>query len=122
MTRCPCDSGLPAGECCEPILQGDEALTAVALMRSRYTAYVREDAEYLLYSWHPRTRPREVRFPENQKWLGLAIKRQEAGGEQDEEGLVEFVARFKIAGRGHRMHEISRFTRFEGRWVYLDAE
>ncbi len=122
MTNCHCDSGLPFETCCEPIIQGVLAPTAIALMRSRYTAYVVEDTNYLLHSWHPRTRPRAISFPQNQKWLGLSIKRSAAGGESDDQGTVEFVARFKIVGRGHRMHEVSRFERFNGRWVYVDAE
>ena len=117
---CPCDSGAPYGECCGPILSGaGKAMTATALMRSRYTAFVERRDEYLLQSWHPRTRPKSVEFNPDQRWLGLKIKSHHAGGESDEEGTVEFVARYKIQGRGHRLHEVSRFVRVAGSWVYL---
>jgi SEC-C motif-containing protein len=93
-----------------------------ALMRSRYTAYVLEDAAYLLATWHPDTRPQALHFdqPPRPKWLGLSIKRR---AETDaSHGLVEFVARYKIDGRAFRMHETSRFERIEGRWFYRDGE
>ena len=91
-------------------------------MRSRYTAYVLGRAEYLLDSWHPEYRPDSLDLDSSQNWLGLRILRTEGGGEADDQGLVEFVARFKIAGRGHRLHEISRFTRAGERWLYIDGE
>ena len=91
-------------------------------MRSRYSAFVACDADYLRASWHPDTRPSRVRFDPDQRWLGLSIKDTEAGSEHDTEGVVEFVARFKVQGRGHRLRERSRFERIEGRWYYLDGE
>ncbi|MCB1692239.1 MAG: hypothetical protein KDI19_05695 [Pseudomonadales bacterium] len=91
-------------------------------MRSRYTAYVIENEAYLLSSWHPSTRPRSVAFEPGQKWLGLTIKSVEAGGEDDDEGVVEFVARFRQGNTAHRMHERSRFSRVLGRWHYVDGE
>ena len=122
-SNCPCGSGAPLADCCQPYLSGGApAPTAEALMRSRYSAYVLGKTAYLLASWHPSTRPAALSLDENQQWLGLKIRRAEQGGEQDTEGLVEFVARFKIAGRGHRLHEISRFERLDGRWVYLNGE
>jgi uncharacterized protein YchJ len=35
---------------------------------------------------------------------------------------VEFVARSRLAGRGQRLHERSRFVREEGRWFYVDGD
>ena len=90
-------------------------------MRSRYTAFVRCDEEYLLASWHPDTRPSRVRLDDQQRWLGLSIRATEAGGAEDATGTVEFVARFMVAGKGHRLHEISRFEKIAGRWYYLDG-
>lgn len=120
---CPCDSGRPFGACCAPFLCG-EALppSAEALMRSRYSAFVLEDEAYLLATWHPATRPesldqdRETR----PKWLGLNVK---ARTQPDpDHATVSFVARYKIAGRAHRLQEVSRFERLESRWYYLDGQ
>ncbi len=120
---CPCGANASLADCCLPYLTGRAyAPTAETLMRSRYSAYVLGNADYLLESWHPETRPAALDLDQAQQWLGLKIRRAVEGGEQDTAGLVEFVARFKIAGRGHRLHEISRFERLDGRWVYLDGE
>ncbi len=119
---CPCGSSQPFSGCCQPLLDGGAASSAEALMRSRYTAFVTGDAEYLLQSWHPMNRPAEVGIDVEQKWLGLKIRHTEAGQADDTHGIVEFVARYKIAGKAYRLHEISRFSRVEGRWVYVDGE
>jgi SEC-C motif domain protein len=120
---CPCDSGGPFGSCCGPILSGlKPAPTALALMRSRYCAYVTQDADYLLKSWHPDTRPAQISFDPQQRWLGLKIKATQAGERDDQTGVVEFVARYKIAGAGHRIHERSRFVRIGDHWHYLDGD
>lgn len=120
---CPCGSGRPFGQCCAPRLGGEApAPNAEALMRSRYCAYVLEDEAYLLATWHPRTRPPRLDLDQEPcpKWLGLSVK---ARAVQDpDHATVEFVARYKIAGRAHRLHEISRFERLDGRWLYLDGD
>jgi SEC-C motif-containing protein len=56
--------------------------------------------------------------------LGLEVKRHEPPGDAlgDNEARVEFVARYKIGGRAHRLHEVSRFQRLDGRWYYVDGE
>lgn len=121
-TFCPCGSGRPLAACCGPLLAGTgQAVDAEALMRSRYTAYVRGDTAYLLATWHPDTRPASLDFEREPacKWLGLSVKRHEDGG--DGRARVEFVARYKIGGRAHRLHETSRFLREAGRWFYLDG-
>ena len=91
-------------------------------MRSRYSAYVELDEAYLLSTWHASTRPSRVRLNPGQRWLGLSIKTCSEGPAEDNWGTVEFVARFKVEGKGHRLRENSRFERIEGRWYYLDGE
>jgi SEC-C motif-containing protein len=34
---------------------------------------------------------------------------------------VEFVARYRVGGRAHRLHETSRFVHEDGRWYYVDG-
>lgn len=91
-------------------------------MRSRYCAFVLCDQPYLLATWHPETRPGTVRLTEQQRWLGLSVHATEGGGLDDSTGIVEFVARFKEGSKGHRLHEISRFEKIEGRWFYRDGQ
>ena len=93
-------------------------------MRSRYTAFVLGNTEYLLATWHPDTRPGHLDPQEfgQRRWLGLKVKAVSRGAAADDYGEVEFVARWKVAGRAQRLHERSRFVRIDGRWVYLDGK
>ncbi|WP_225733267.1 YchJ family protein [Pseudoclavibacter sp. CFCC 13796] len=96
--------------------------TAEALMRSRFEAFRQEDAAWLLASWHPRTRPAELRFDPEVRWRGLQIVDTVAGEPDDSEGIVEFRATYMAGGERGIQHERSRFVRDQGRWVYLDGE
>ena len=122
-TVCPCESGRPYRDCCEPYHQGAAAPTPEALMRSRYSAYALRLSLYLLATWHPGTRPPpdEVDLGETRTvWLGLRIVRSGQSGE--DEGIVEFVARYRVGGASAvRLHETSRFVREHGVWFYVDG-
>ncbi|GHD78102.1 YchJ family protein [Vogesella fluminis] len=96
--------------------------SAEVLMRSRYAAFVLGNEAYLRQSWAAETLPDELLLDAGVKWLGLSILSTEAGGEQDQTGVVTFVARYKINGRAGRMRECSRFVREQGLWRYLDGE
>jgi SEC-C motif domain protein len=113
---------LPYDDCCGRFHRGDEiAPTAEALMRSRYSAYVRDLRTYLLDTWHARTRPAQLLPPDpGLRWLGLEVRQHRV---QDEtHATVEFVARNKLAGRAQRLHELSRFVHEGGRWYYVDGD
>lgn len=89
-------------------------------MRSRYSAFVLDVRAYLLDTWHTSERPALIDPPElGLSWLGLDVKRSEMLS--DDRGIVEFVARSKLGGRAHRLHEVSEFVREGGRWFYLKA-
>jgi SEC-C motif domain protein len=119
---CPCTSGKALQRCCGPLLGGAVAPDAEALMRSRYSAYVLRDAPYLLATWHPGTRPASLDLSGDDgiRWLGLSVRRHVQTGPESAE--VEFVARYRLGGRGYRMHETSRFEREDGRWFYVVGE
>jgi SEC-C motif-containing protein len=122
-TLCPCESGKTYKLCCQPYVeQSSNAPTAEALMRSRYSAFALLHEDHLRYSWHPDTCPQTIHLNINTKWLGLKIINTVAGGENDDTGEVEFIARSKINGKASRLHENSHFKRFENRWVYLDGK
>ncbi len=96
--------------------------TAMELMRSRYTAYVVGNTDYLRKTWAARTCPPDLdaSSDKNTRWLGLQIKRHDVIDDQHAE--VEFVARYKIGGRAYRLHESSRFERDEAsHWRYIDG-
>jgi SEC-C motif-containing protein len=133
---CPCGAAAPKrqasakaprfAECCGQYLSGAAVPpTALELMRSRYSAYVLGDAGYLRATWDASTCPADLALdleaPDAPRWLGLQIKRFEAL--DDTHAIVEFVARFKAGARGHRLHEVSRFTLgTDGRWRYVDGD
>jgi len=96
--------------------------TALALMRSRYVAYVIQATDYLLATWHPNTRPASLGLDVNQRWLGLKIGAVELGEPSHYTGSVDFVARYKIAGKAFRSHELSHFKRVGKRWYYVDGD
>jgi len=122
-TPCPCGRGVPFGRCCGPLVgRVREAATAEQLMRSRYTAFVLRDAEYLVHSWLPAVRPRRVTFAPDQEWTGLVVVATEAGGLLDATGIVEFVAHHRRDGVDGELHERSAFVRHDGRWVYAGAD
>ncbi|AYF98605.1 YchJ family protein [Protaetiibacter intestinalis] len=122
MSACPCGSGRAFAECCGPILAGEPAPTAEALMRSRFTAFARGDAAHLLRSWHPSTRPASLGLDDATVWRRLQLVDTVAGGPDDAEGVVEFRASYRGPDGAGLLHERSRFVRHEGRWVYLDGE
>lgn len=117
-TACPC-GGKDFPACCGRYIDGGELpATAEQLMRSRYTAYVLGRESYLKDTWHPGTRPADVAPDDGVKWLGLEVRRHVPQGDA---AVVEFVARYKVGGRAHRLHEVSRFRREDGRWYYVDG-
>ena len=88
-------------------------------MRSRYSAFVLKRADYLAATWHTSTRPRDVSPDDGTQWLGLDVRCHTVV--DAEHAQVEFVAHYRMAGRGARIHELSRFVREAGRWYYLDG-
>ena len=89
-------------------------------MRSRYCAYVLNRNAYLKATWHASTRPTDVLQDDSTQWLGLEVRRHTVNDANHAE--VEFVARYRTAGRGVRIHERSRFVREAGRWYYVDGD
>lgn len=92
-------------------------------MRSRYTAYVLIREEYLWNTWHASTRPAQIGLEAGNpvQWQGLTIQRTEAGNITDREGVVEFVARYKVNGKAGLLQETSRFLKENGQWFYVDG-
>ncbi|KAF0646811.1 hypothetical protein K701_26775 [Streptomyces fradiae ATCC 10745 = DSM 40063] len=120
----PCPCGLPAayGECCGRFHTGAAtAPTAERLMRSRYSAFVVRDAAYLLATWAPATRPRDVDFDPDMRWTGLEILDTRDGTPFHTTGTVAFTARYTHRGEPGELRERSRFEQAGGRWLYVDG-
>jgi len=134
--ECPCGGTAPNrrdadkpprfADCCGRFIDGGAvAPTALELMRSRYSAYVLGESQYLRDTWAPQTCPADLDIdtgaPDAPRWLGLQIKRFTPL--DDTHAEVEFVARYKVGGRAHRLHESSRFIRGDdARWRYVDGD
>lgn len=107
--------------CCGRYLDHDTpAPDAESLMRSRYSAFARGRRDYLLATWHASTRPPLLELDAAAKWLGLDVRSHRILDAEHAE--VEFVARWREAGRAVRLHERSRFVREQGRWLYVDGD
>jgi SEC-C motif-containing protein len=121
---CPCGTGRLYAACCGRYHAGPlhlQAPDAQALMRSRYSAYVRALAPYLLATWHAGTRPAALAVDNpGLHWLGLEVRQHRVI--DADHATVEFVARSKLGGRAQRLHEVSRFVREAGRWYYVDGD
>ena len=93
------------------------------LMRSRYTAFVLKLDDYLLRTWHPSTRPADLDLSEDcTEWIKLEILNCQHGSPNDQRGKVEFKAHYRLGNRSAYLHEISRFRREDGKWLYLDGK
>jgi SEC-C motif-containing protein len=87
-------------------------------MRSRYSAFVVRDTGYLLRTWHPRSRPAELELDPRMRWTGLEILGTSDGSAFHSTGTVTFRASYQ----GGSLHELSRFERVDGAWVYVDGD
>ncbi len=125
---CFCGSGIRAVECCQPYLEGcRQPSNPESLMRSRYSAYVTGNIDYLTATWHPDCqaslwRNELIAGQENTDWRDLQIITSAAGKSADE-GFVEFIARYYDRQKQHSgfIHERSRFVRADNRWYYIDG-
>jgi len=127
MNSCPCGSGNDYAACCEPIITGKKsAETAEQLMRARYSAHVKVDVDFLYASTHPDSREgydHKVTkdWAENSEWHGLEILGTTDGGPKDEEGEVEFIARFRDKGGIRSHHERALFKRDKKQWLFFEG-
>ena len=129
---CPCGGTLSIAKgtkaqpliyanCCARFIEdGACAPDASLLMRSRYSAYVLERSDYLLATWESTSRPQSLEFEKNTKWLGLEIKSFKLT--TDDSADVEFVARYRVSGKGHRLHERSHFVLSNKGWLYKSGD
>lgn len=123
--ECPCGTRSAYDACCGKFhSSGNEATapTAEALMRSRFSAFAVGDLPYLLATWHPNTRPAVLDPSPDHTWIDLEVIEVERGGMLDNDGVVDFVARYRLDGLEGELRERSTFSRHERRWVYVSGE
>lgn len=122
---CACGSKKSYKQCCEPIHHDILlAQTPLLLMKSRYTAYVMGNIDYLMISHHSTTQPISekeeiLNWTKSVKWLGLEII--EAPKTTSDEGFVTFKAHFLENGSQQVIYEKSRFLKENNYWTYVDG-
>jgi len=127
MDECPCQSGKPYEECCQPLLNGTRtAMTAEQLMRSRYSAFATMQLDYLLTTLHPDKHDQHDenatrKWAQQSDWIGLEILHTENGGSDDQSGFVEFKAHYRQAGSRKVHHEKAEFKKHQGSWFFVDG-
>lgn len=126
---CPCGSNLEFQNCCDPFLQGkSHPETAEKLMRSRYSAYVHGNIDYLEKTLAPESKSdfdaKSARqWAKQAQWKGLKILSTQQGQADDATGVVEFVATYKQGSEGFDHHETSTFRKSEsGKWLFVDGD
>lgn len=126
--KCPCGSSLSYAKCCDPLITGKAAAeTAESLMRSRYSAYVKVEMDYLFETTHPDYRKGYDHegtrtWAENAEWHGLEIISSSRGGGEDSLGEVEFIARFSEDGSERAHHELGKFKKLDGKWYFTEGK
>jgi SEC-C motif-containing protein len=125
---CPCCSNKKPESCCLPIITGKQkAPTAEALMRARYSAFVRGEIEFIMSSHHSKTvkdvnREEVEQWSKGSEWLGLKVVQTQKGQASDEDGIVIFHARYGQNGKIEDHWEHAQFEKEHGEWKFLDAQ
>ena len=127
MEMCPCGSTRTYEECCGLLIKGERpAVTAEQVMRSRYSAYVKVETDYLFSTTHPDHRQGYDHkgtklWAENSQWEGLEILGTSGGGPEDSEGEVEFIACYREKGLKKQYHENAHFKKENGIWYFTEG-
>jgi SEC-C motif-containing protein len=127
MTACSCGSQKEFNVCCEPYLKGKKKpATALDLMRSRYSAFVHHEFDYIFNTHHASTRNELDKdgvksWGMESKWLGLEVISTDKGQEKDNEGTVEFKCKFILKDAEQVHHELSTFKKENGEWFFVDG-
>ena len=121
---CPCGSGKTYSECCEPLIKKTaKAASAEALMRARYSAYVKHEIDYIIDTCEKSDQVADIDrkatedWSRNSTWHGLKILSVQPGKEPDSE-IVEFEATYTQKGIRDVHHETGLFKKINGEWLY----
>ncbi|WP_294288962.1 YchJ family protein [uncultured Chryseobacterium sp.] len=120
--NCPCCSGKTYEDCCQPFHTGENnAPTAEALMRSRFSAFAIPNGDYLMETTFPGKRKYHNRkdlqeWGEINTWTKLEIINKPNANK------VEFKAFYTDEdGVPQIHHELSTFKMVQNRWFYVSG-
>ncbi|NRD22084.1 Sec-C motif domain protein [Winogradskyella litoriviva] len=123
--NCYCGTNKTYQDCCEVFhLNNGKTETAEQLMRSRYSAFVLANGDYLMATHHQSTRPIKekkaiVKWAKSVQWIKLEVLDTSKGSKDDIEGTVTFNAYFFENGKVDVIHEKSAFVKEGNLWYYL---
>ncbi|XOV78302.1 MAG: YchJ family protein [Aestuariibacter sp.] len=123
---CYCCSGVEFEHCCAPLLAKDiPAPNAQSLMRSRYSAFCTNNAEYIWATYGSQQRGSLSVQDVAQSntlctWLGLRIV--DAQSHDIDKAEVEFCAYYQEQKNIFQLHERSQFEKQEGEWRYTTGK
>mgnify|MGYP003642343631 CR=1 FL=1 len=119
--KCYCGSTNSFEDCCAPYIKNNKtAETAVVLMRSRYAAYVTQQADYLVNTTHSSTRKLHSKsaildWSQSNQWIKLEVLNATST-------TVEFKAYYVDSDQQMQIHhEYSTFKEENGKWFYVDG-
>lgn len=124
---CPCNPDILYKDCCHPFHQQTTiAPSAESLMRSRYSAYVYKNTDYLYKTTHPSIRTRQLKkdiesWIKDAEWISLEVLETKLGSPKDKIGKVEFLAEYRVNKQCHHHHELSNFKKHNNQWMYVDG-
>ena len=127
--KCPCGSGQKYKKCCQVFHKGKIPLTALELMKSRYSAYACEDVKYIIQTTHKEnidytdeikqwSKDIEI-FCKTTDFIALEILEFTPG---ESEAFVKFKANLQIDGKDASFIEHSKFLKDDNRWYYHSAQ
>jgi len=123
--ECPCCSGKKYADCCKPYHNGTLPPTALALMRSRYSAYALHQADYIIHTTHPKS----PYFEKDRKKWEKAIQEFSHTTEflkleilESSEDTVKFAAHLRQKDRSFILEEKSHFQKIDGKWLYISGQ
>ena len=128
MEPCPCGTGVNFANCCQPHLLGlEKPDTAEKLLRSRYTAFVAKQVDYILQTHHPETvkdidKNSIKEWSENSTWQGLEIVDVDNNLTAQGETTIEFIARYAQSGVTQVHRETSLFKKSDDAWYFYDVK
>lgn len=128
MALCPCGSEVEYDKCCGMyITAGIPVPTAEKLMRARYTAYALNEIDFIMDTHvveegeEEASRQATAEWASESEWQGLEILKCTKGKESDLKGTVEFKAHYMVERARYTHHEISKFEKREGKWIFTEG-
>lgn len=122
--NCPCGSGIPFGECCEPYILGSlSAEDPERLLRSRFSAYTTKNVPYIYATWHEKYRPVESQEDflaslKNISFTRLVIESKKLQGDK---ATIIYRAFCKKVLKNCQIREKANFIFENGHWLYTDG-